>query len=237
MPKHIIVIAVRILFILILLTISLTLIRGVEAERYAQCDPCGLCKDTARSKSGTNAIYVQPKSWESCFACLYPQLTLTPPIPTSVPCGKDEFTKDISFINIGDTDAVVPDTSVLKRCDTIIIDPAKNEPQNKPVSGRMFTDIGCISVDSANQKFSDPNASVDVVQKLLNIILGLTGGVGMISIMIAAIKLLTSRGDPEKITEGKKSLTNTIVGVLFALFALLIFRFISGPILHIPGLN
>jgi len=235
MPKHIIVIAVRILFILVLLIISLSFTHHANAVRYAQCDPCGLCKDTARSKSGTNAIYVQPKSWESCFTCLYPQLTLTPPVPTSVPCNKDEFDKNISFINVGNSDTTV--TSALKRCDTIIIDSTKNEPQNKPVSGRMFTDIGCISVDSANKRFNDPNASVDVVQKLLNIILGLTGGIGMISIMIAAIKLLTSRGDPEKITEGKKSLTNTIVGVLFALFALLIFRFISGPILHIPGLN
>jgi signal peptidase I len=41
----------------------------------------------------------------------------------------------------------------------------------------------------------------------------------------------------KKIREAKKTLTNVVLGVLFALFALFIFQFFAVQVLRIPGFN
>ncbi len=42
-----------------------------QAQRYASCDLCGLCQVD-------KTIQSQPSNWESCRACLYPELTSYP---------------------------------------------------------------------------------------------------------------------------------------------------------------
>lgn len=211
---------------------ALTGAGDVYAARYAQCDPCGLCKDTTRSLTN-QTIYVMPGSWESCFTCLYP----TPAsVGLSQVCDEDESGRDVVFLNVqGD---VIPAPNY---CDTLLMAPLPstapgvNAPTLAPQSGRMFTDLGCISVDTTTGTFSNPNASVDVMRILLTLVMSITGAVGTALIMAAALQLMTSRGDPEKIREGKKRLTNVVLGVLFAIFALFIFRFFAAEVLRIPG--
>ncbi len=229
---------------LIFLITSLVIPIATQAERYAQCDACGLCKDTSKS-SASSTIYVQPASWSTCFKCLYPSLNPTPPIatPTPVDCQHDEMNRPLVFKDINGT---VIGNNLYFRCDTLLMSPYNpppplptppNEPINIPQSGRKFSDLGCISVDTANHTFSDPNASVDVIQILLNLVIGATGAVGTILVIAAAARLILSKGDPEKIREGKKTLTNVVLGLLFALFGLFIFRFFAAQVLRIPGFN
>lgn len=209
----------------------------VVAERYAQCDPCGLCKDTARSKVPVTppvVVYVMPANWESCATCIYGDAFTN---ASPVVCGQDQQGRQVVFQNMAGT----PLPASESRCDTLImapiptISPGPNQPRLRPLSGRKYSDMGCI--EAASGSFLGADASVDVVQRLLSLIISITGGVGFFLIMSSALKLLTSRGDPEKIREGKKALTNVILGVIFALFALFIFRFVAADVLHIPGLS
>ena len=201
---------------------------ATQAERYAQCDACGLCKDTSKS-TPTVSHYIKPSGWDACFTCLYS--TLGDP---SLTCVRDELGRIPEFHDIFGG-------SVSGYCDSLLMAPYEsdetNAPVNKPQSGRMFSDLGCISVDTAAGSFSDPNASVDVIQILLNLVISATGAVGTILVIAAAARLILSKGDPEKIREGKKTLTNVVLGLLFALFGLFIFRFFAAQVLRIPGFN
>jgi len=226
--------------VLVVVITSLTIPVATQAVRYAQCDACGLCKDTSKSTT-SESYYIQPASWQKCFECLYPNLVFTPaPVgPTPLPpvdCVSDELVKTPRFYNIQGTP--VPNQ---QRCDTILMAPYAsnqiNAPTMAPQSGRMFSDIGCISVNTAGRTFSDPNASVDVIQILLNLVISATGAVGTILVLASAARLILSKGDPEKIREGKKALTNVVLGLLFALFGLFIFRFFAAQVLRIPGFN
>ena len=224
---------------LIILISSLAIPVATQAVRYAQCDACGLCKDTTKS-SPSESYYIQPATWQQCFECLYPNLVFTPApvgsIPPAVTCAADELQKTPRFYNIQGTP--VPSQ---QRCDTILMAPYAtdqiNAPTMAPQSGRMFSDLGCVSVNTAGRTFSDPNASVDVIQILLNLVISATGAVGTILVIAAATRLILSKGDPEKIREGKKTLTNVVLGLLFALFGLFIFRFFAAQVLRIPGFN
>lgn len=226
--------------VLVLCVIPMVLPSQARAVRYAQCDACGLCKDTTKTiaDTGGKTVYVQPSTWKTCYQCLYPTLnpTLAPvnpaPTLTPIPCPRDENGKDLKFVNIQ-----LSPTDV--RCETIIINPTPNinAPQNTPQSGRVFSDLGCISVNTTGGTFTDPNASVDVIQILLRFITSITGGVGAILIMVAAVRLIISRGDPERIREARKTLSNVVLGVLFSLFALFIFQFFAVQVLKIPGFN
>lgn len=224
---------------LVVVITSLTIPVAAHAVRYAQCDACGLCKDTSKS-SPSESYYIQPATWQRCFECLYPSLVFTPTPVGSIPppkdCVMDGLGKTPKFYNIQGTP--VPSQ---QRCDTILMAPyasdQTNAPTMAPQSGRMFSDLGCISVNTAGHTFSDPNASVDVIQILLNLVISATGAVGTILVMASAARLILSKGDPEKIREGKKTLTNVVLGLLFALFGLFIFRFFAAQVLRIPGFN
>lgn len=209
------------------------------AARYAQCDACGLCKDTTRSK-GPSTVYVRPSSWHSCFTCLYPLVAPTDVPP--VPCETDEAGKPLAFVrySTGGVTGITPTPGdfLNPRCDTLLIsDWPALKPTIQPKSGRMFTDIGCVAVGDGAESFNNPNASVDVVQVLTSIVMGLVGALGILFIMINAVRMLTSQGDPEKIQDAKQALINTIIGVLFSIFGLFIFRFVVVYILRIPGIS
>ncbi len=232
-------------FPVILLVVVLTLSAPTVSHaitptppRYAQCDECGMCKDTTKTLGATTGVsyYIQPARWQECFQCLYPTIAAT---GTPVTCYPDELGQTPVIHDIEGNP--VPATS--NRCDTLLMAPyfppqdKPNAPAIVPQSGRMFTDVGCVSVDTGSGRFSDPNASVDVVNKLLEFVRSATGGIGLLLVMSAAGRLILSKGDPEKIRQGKKTLTNVVVGVLFSLFALFVFQFFAVQVLRIPGLE
>lgn len=208
--------------ILLLLLVAFITTPGVLAidPRYAQCDACGLCKNTKISQTSGSPIYQKPSNWGSCFKCLYSQLESAGP---GTPC---------AGITIKDLDGNV---LTGQRCDSLIITSGENVLSNKPEQGRFYTDIGCIS--TGLNSFTSPDASVDVVSRLLSITTSLTGAIGLIFFIKSTIQLLASRGNPESIRNAKKSLVNTLIGVVFAIFALFIFRFIATQALRIPGIG
>lgn len=224
------------------------------AVRYAQCDACGLCRHTVMSKNcldnpdkGINGdansppcrssgasigpgdvVYIQPDSWEKCFACLYQTPHESCSYLDAVPTNRS-----VAFYQATSAGFTQITLSEKFRCDTLIIDSTTNRPKNEPQEGKVYSDLGCIETSTGN--FTSPNASTDVVRKLLGIVQTATGGVGLILVMRAALRLATSRGDAEKIHEAKKSLTNVVIGVLFVLFSVFIFSFFAAQVLRIPG--
>jgi hypothetical protein len=65
------------------------------------------------------------------------------------------------------------------------------------------------------------------------IILGFTGAIALILIIISGYRLMVSRGDPEGIQKAREQLTAAIVGLLFAIFSLVILQVIGVDILGI----
>ena len=181
------------------------------ADSLAQCDACGLCKNTKKSETG-NPVYTRPANWDSCVRCIYPDLTLEKPCTVSVVNSR-----------------LQPIESAF--CDTLII----SGTPIQPAQGRQYTDVGCISVSSGS--FIDGGASVDVVKRMLDIVTTITGGIGMVFLLRGALQLLLSRGNPDAIREGRKTIINAFIGVAFTLFALFIFRFVAQDVLRIPGLE
>lgn len=73
------------------------------------------------------------------------------------------------------------------------------------------------------------------VEGLFGILLGLSGGIATVLIIISGYKILASRGNPEKLQSAKQSLTSAIVGLLFIIFSFVILELIGVDILGIPG--
>jgi hypothetical protein len=210
---------VTVLLCLGLVTFLYVSVAEAQTNRLTQCDPCGLCKNTQMTKETGKDVYQRPSNWSSCMKCLFPDQNNLEVID----CPANVVVYDINSEQVEHV-----------KCSSLVVNDA-GELENKPKTGRIYSDIGCIS--TGMDKFIDPNASVDVVKRLLDIVLSVTGGIGLIFLIKGSVQLLTSRGNPENIQNAKKTIVNTIIGVLFAIFALLIFRFIAQETLRIPGLG
>jgi len=66
---------------------------------------------------------------------------------------------------------------------------------------------------------------------------GLAGGIAFLLIIIGGFQIVMSAGNPEKLNEGKETVTSAIVGLLFIIFAIFLLRLIGVDILGIPGLS
>lgn len=82
--------------------------------------------------------------------------------------------------------------------------------------------------------------STDPSQFIINIftiILSFAGGIALLLIISAGYKILTSKGKPEGIQQGRDQLISAIVGLLFIIFSIVIFQLIVADILKIPGIK
>ncbi|MCL5439155.1 MAG: pilin [Patescibacteria group bacterium] len=75
----------------------------------------------------------------------------------------------------------------------------------------------------------------DFIASIFGITLSLSGGIALLLIIYSGYKLMTSRGNAEKVQGAKETLTSTIVGLLFIIFSIFILELIGVNILHIPG--
>lgn len=66
---------------------------------------------------------------------------------------------------------------------------------------------------------------------------GLIGGVALLFIIYGGFLLALSGGDPSRIRAGREYIMYSIIGMLLAIFALVILNVIGVNILHIPGFN
>jgi len=109
-------------------------------------------------------------------------------------------------------------------CHTTPPEPKPPEPK-PPVPGVecIPTAIGCIDVKGPSQ----------FVNTILNLAIGLAGGIAMLLIIFGGIQILTSAGNPEKIQAGKELITSAIAGLILIVFSVFILRIIGVEILDI----
>jgi len=174
--------------------------------RYSTCDVCGLCP-TVNVKSGTCTVEATqlPGDWGSCAKCLY---GITPP-----PAG------------------------TLPNCNTLRIN--GDGTLFKPVKlGRQFTLLGCITSGTSlgfENKDGQTGGAPTFVQKILDIIFALSGGLAFLYLMYGGFIILTSQADAEKLNYGRRLVTGAIAGLIITLGSVLLVNLIGSGILHIPG--
>jgi hypothetical protein len=117
--------------------------------------------------------------------------------------------------------------------ETLRIDPETNLPVS-PIPGRAYTIIGCIKTTDLTS-FEQEGAAASLVQKLLDIIFRILGGVALIYLLYGASIIMTSQANPERINYGKRIIMGSIIGVIFAVSAVFLVNFIASGILKIPG--
>ena len=90
--------------------------------------------------------------------------------------------------------------------------------------GKCETAIGTFS--------SNPQ---DFVAQILTIAVGLAGGIAFILMVIGAIRVLTSTGNPQNVNAGRDMIIAALAGLLFIIFSVLILKFIGVEILDLSG--
>lgn len=73
------------------------------------------------------------------------------------------------------------------------------------------------------------------VKSIFSLLLGISGGIALILIIISGYRLMASRGNPEQVQGAREMLTSAIVGLLFIILSFVILQIIGVNILHIPG--
>ena len=71
------------------------------------------------------------------------------------------------------------------------------------------------------------------VSSILNLAIGIGGGIAMLLIIFGGIQILTSGGNPDSVKAGKEMITSAIAGLILIIFAVFILRLIGVEILGI----
>ncbi len=88
----------------------------------------------------------------------------------------------------------------------------------------VWTAIGCVG--------QDPES---ITQKLIQLGVGMGGGLCLLMCLAGGFILTTSEGNPKKVEEARGMITGAIVGLLFVLFSVVILQFIGVTIFQIPA--
>jgi len=96
--------------------------------------------------------------------------------------------------------------------------------QGEPGEG-IQTALGCIPTKDTAQ----------FVGWLLGSAIKIAGGIAFLLIILGAIKVLTSSGNPEAVKAGQEMITSALMGLLFIIFSLFLLELIGVKILQIPG--
>lgn len=90
----------------------------------------------------------------------------------------------------------------------------------------IYTAVGCIRTDG-----------VGLAEDLIALLLGISGGVALLSLLAGSYYFTTSQGDTNKVKTGKELMTAAVSGLLFIIFSVIILQFVGITILRIPGLG
>lgn len=98
--------------------------------------------------------------------------------------------------------------------------------KNPCEGGQCCTALGCFS--TSLQGFST---------NILTFAVGIAGGIAFILMVIGAIRILTSQGDPKGVAGGREMMVAAVAGLLFLIFSVIILRFIGVNLLGgVPGM-
>lgn len=102
------------------------------------------------------------------------------------------------------------------------------EPSPTPICpiGQVATDFGCI-----------PEDPIGFTASFYGIGLGIIGGVAMLFIIWGGYLIMTSRGNPVQLQNGRGYILYAVVGLLLAIFGYAFVRLVIVDILHLPGFN
>lgn len=114
--------------------------------------------------------------------------------------------------------------------ETVKIDPTTGKAPT-PAIGRYMTAIGCISTSN----FRSFGSAQGLIQPMLNVLFGVSGGIAFIYVIYGSFLVLTSRAEPEKLNHGKRTIVGAIIGLIFSISAVFIINFIANNVLKIPG--
>ncbi len=101
--------------------------------------------------------------------------------------------------------------------------PSPDEPCFVNGKEGIKTGLGCIPTDPTG-----------LVEKILQIAIGVSSGIAMLLLIAGAFKVLTSSGDPKAVMEGRETITSAIAGLLLILLSVAILNIIGIRILGIP---
>lgn len=80
-----------------------------------------------------------------------------------------------------------------------------------------YTDLGCIS--TRPEEFAS---------QISGFFFSIVGGIAFLTFLYGAGVIATARSNPERLNQGKRIVIGAIVGLLFAIFAILIVQFLAG---------
>ncbi len=90
--------------------------------------------------------------------------------------------------------------------------------------GSIWTAVGCIK--------SEPKA---IIESVVQIGVGVGGGIALLMTLIGGFLLTTSQGDPKRTQEGKDMITSSVIGIIFVLFSVVVLQFVGVTVLRLPG--
>lgn len=114
-------------------------------------------------------------------------------------------------------------------------------------SGEITSDIGsggsgaganpCSATECETALGNIPISVKGLAEKILEIALGVAGGIALILIVVGSIRVLISQGDQQKLNGGREMIIAAVAGLIFLIFSTLILKFIGINILKdIPGI-
>lgn len=80
-----------------------------------------------------------------------------------------------------------------------------------------------------NTKPNSPSLN-DIIARVINIISSLIAVVSVIMIMVGGFRYVTSGGDTNKVGSARSTITNAIIGLVIAVFAQVIVRFVIAKV-------
>lgn len=91
-------------------------------------------------------------------------------------------------------------------------------------ANEIATDFGCF-----------PNDPIGFVQKFYGIGLGFVAACALLALIYGGYIVMTSRGDPRRVNDGKSWIFYSIAGLLLAIFGFIFIQTVLVDILHVPG--
>lgn len=70
----------------------------------------------------------------------------------------------------------------------------------------------------------------ELVGRVTNALVYLVGALSIIMIVVGGIRYVISNGDPKKVADAKNTVTYAIVGIIVALLAFAIVKFVTGSL-------
>lgn len=111
---------------------------------------------------------------------------------------------------------------------------ASSTTGNKPVEVQSANLFANTSSECLSKGICDVTDMVSVAINITKYLTGIIGSIALLFFIIAGIKMLLSQGNPSKIGEAKKMMSQTIIGIIVFLSAYLIVDFVQTSLLKTP---